>query len=372
MNSQETKLIFVFWAPRFLSYAEHKGFVDILLGTAKPVDRSKILDPITDAEQLKGHKAHAAAHSALHAACRDTESFNAINNAITLEQPLGDGHLAWSNLQTIFKPTSTAQKHELEYRFAQCVLTKDTKNPDEWFSELDRIRSQLKMDHKVDYDDDKLISQIIYNVTPPAYQTTVELIKRELNRKVKVTLAEVQRDLRHIYGTIQQNQHTGRLQHNKGRHNPNDTLRAAYPKKTKSDCRICGKKGHKATDCWDHPSNKDKDRRNRNSKSRNPTRPPHFNPPAAAHAATTQSERPRVTCTYYNKPYHTEDKCFKNAADLRNRTSSRDSAELILITTHSAFNVSENDTSSKLDEDLFIGDSGATCHMRYSSTGMTD
>ncbi len=87
---------FVFWAPRFLSYAEHNGFVDILLGTTKPVDRSQVLDPIVDAAKIKIRKLNAAAYSALHAACRDTISFNAINNSITLEQPLGDGFLAWT------------------------------------------------------------------------------------------------------------------------------------------------------------------------------------------------------------------------------------------------------------------------------------
>jgi Zinc knuckle len=116
------------------------------------------------------------------------------------------------------------------------------------------------MDQKVKYDDEKMITQIIYNILPPAYQTTVELIKRDLNRQVSVTLFQVQEDIRQIYGQLQQNQQFGRQHHSKSRipFHHNDSLLATFPKKTKSLCRICGKMGHKATDCWDQPNNKDK------------------------------------------------------------------------------------------------------------------
>jgi hypothetical protein len=118
------------------------------------------------------------------------------------------------------------------------------------------------MDHKVKYDDEKMITQIIYNILPPAYQTTVELIKRDLNRQVSVTLFQVQEDIRQIYGQLQQHQKFGRQHHSKQRQpfHPNDSLLATFPKKTKSLCRICGKISHKATDCWDHPNNKDRPR----------------------------------------------------------------------------------------------------------------
>jgi hypothetical protein len=105
-----------------------------------------------------------------------------------------------------------------------------------------------------------MITQIIYNILPPAYQTTVKRIKRDLDRRVQVTLFEVQEDIRQNYGQLQQQQHFGRHHHSKSR-NPfhkNDSLLATFPKKTRSMCRICDKMGHKATDCWDHPNNKDK------------------------------------------------------------------------------------------------------------------
>jgi hypothetical protein len=81
-----------------------------------------------------------------------------------------------------------------------------------------------------------MISQIIYYIFPPAYQTTVELIKRDLNRQVSVTLFQVQEDIRQIYGQLQQNQHFGRQHHSKSSipFHPNDSILATFQKKTKS------------------------------------------------------------------------------------------------------------------------------------------
>jgi hypothetical protein len=258
---------FVMWAARFMSYAHSKGFDDILYGykNMKFPSKDVELDKLRDTEKVLLRKMNGLAMSALHSARRDPVSFNAINNTISEDVPQGDAHQAWLNLHTIFKPTSSAQKHDLEFQFTQYSLIRDTKNPDEWFAELDRIRLQLQMDHNVKYDDEKMITQIIYNILPPAYQTTVELIKRDLNRKVPITLFQVQEDIRQVYGQLQQNQHFGRQYHSKSRipFHPNDSLLATFPKSTNSLCRICGKMGHKATDCWDHPSNKDKPRRTR-------------------------------------------------------------------------------------------------------------
>jgi hypothetical protein len=156
---------FVMWAARFMSYAHSKGFDDILYGykNMKIPSKNVELDKLKDTEKVLLRKMNGLAMSALHSACRDPVSFNAINNSISEDVPQGDAHQAWLNLHTIFKPTSSAQKHDLEFQFTQCSLIRDNKNPDEWFAELDRIRLQLQMDHKVKYDDEKMITQIIYN-----------------------------------------------------------------------------------------------------------------------------------------------------------------------------------------------------------------
>jgi hypothetical protein len=146
---------FVMWAARFMSYAHSKVFDDILYGykNMKIPSKDEELDKQKNATDNLLRKMNGLAMSALHSACRDPVSFNAINNAISEDVPQGNAHQAWLNLHTIFKPTSSAQKHDLEFQFTQCSLIRDIKNPDEWFAELDRIRLQFQMDHKVKYDD---------------------------------------------------------------------------------------------------------------------------------------------------------------------------------------------------------------------------
>jgi hypothetical protein len=205
------------------------------------------------------------------------------------------------------------EKLDLEYQFTQCSLQQDTKNPDEWFAELDPSRLQLKLDHNVGNDDEEMITQIIYNCLPPGYQTTVELLKCDLNRRVPVTLFEVQEDIRQNYGQIQQQQHFvqqeqhfGRHQHSETRNtfHQHDSLLATFPKNTKSMCRIWGKMGHKATDCWDNPHNKDKPRNSRFQTRNDQPRPQHRSnlksqsQPSTNQASAHPTTTGKSTCTY--------------------------------------------------------------------------
>lgn len=137
----------------------YESFKAILTRTVKaPKGTDTITPGATDAKELlKLRNANDVAYSILSMSVKDSVSFGAIYNGITSDLPDGDASLAWKNLQTIFKPVSDAKKHELEQQFNQCGLHKESKNPDEWFVELEHLRLQLLLDFKVTYDDDKLI-----------------------------------------------------------------------------------------------------------------------------------------------------------------------------------------------------------------------
>jgi hypothetical protein len=132
--------------------------------------------------------------------------------------------------------------------------------------------------------------------------------------------------------------------------------------------------GHKATDCWDHPNNKDKPRpsrfQKRNDSSR-PTRPPFRPNQTQTAAANTTTATPKLTCTYCQRQNHTEEYCFKKKADQRNKSghNPNEAADVILVAAPRELGLT---TANKISDTIFIGDSGATCHMRYSSSGMFD
>jgi hypothetical protein len=157
-------------------------------------------------------------------------------------------------------------------------------------------------------------------------------------------LYEVQEDICQIYGQLQQQQHFGRQHHSNNTCNTfhqNDPLLATFPVKNEFMCCICGKMSHKATECWDHPNNKDKPCNScfqkRNDQPRLPYRT-NFrssNHPSTNQASANTTTTAKPTCTYCNKPNHTETNCFKKQADLRNKTNNQtnpnEAADVILV-----------------------------------------
>jgi hypothetical protein len=97
------------------------------------------------------------------------------------------------------------------------------------------------------------------------YQVTLQMMKRAMATTGNTLLLDdVKRDIRQIYSQSQSNK--GNV--NSHDMNKKDTAlltmqpqgrsgKKTFPKKFKVDCRICGKKGHKSSDCWENP-NKEK------------------------------------------------------------------------------------------------------------------
>jgi hypothetical protein len=80
----------------------------------------------------------------------------------------------------------------LEQKFNDCKLEKETKNPDEWFTELVHIRVLLKEDHNFDLPNDKMIQHIIYNIKAKGYDTLILNLKRDLEyQTVKLDLERI-------------------------------------------------------------------------------------------------------------------------------------------------------------------------------------
>jgi hypothetical protein len=59
-------------------------------------------------------------------------------------------------------------------------LEKKTKNPDKWFTELEHIRVLLFEDHGFNVTEERMIQHIVNNLKPKPYETTVYILKRDL------------------------------------------------------------------------------------------------------------------------------------------------------------------------------------------------
>jgi hypothetical protein len=201
-------------------------------------------------------------------------------------------------------------------KFNRLELLQENKNPDEWFAELESIRSQLMIDQSYDIPDAYLISYIVYNAQPRIYQTVLTLVKRYLSRKITITLDDLKRDIRQVY-----NQNTP-ITFSHGKHKEL-VLSAAqgkgkplFKKVLKGDCRICGMKGHKAADCW--VSDKNKDKRPSNYKS------------TPADRSDKSDDKKKLHCTYCNKDGHTMDRCFRKKRNEK-KDDKQENAHLVMI-----------------------------------------
>jgi hypothetical protein len=128
--------------------------------------------------------------------------------------------------------------------------------------------------------------------------------------------------------------------------------------------RICGKKGHKAADCLESDNNKGRGGNNRN-------------PNGSSDSSPYINKGTSMKCNYCQMNGHTVDRCFKKQRDEQKNT---ESADMMMIALDGNINMlmlhkegKDNQqvrSTYNLSNDIFIIDSGATSHMRYSKEGM--
>jgi hypothetical protein len=291
------------WSFTFLSICMIAGCKQVLTSDTYVVPaEAEVLSNIDPdhEEALIARKANSTAYALLTICIKDATGFQAVRNGVSTGLPNGDARKAWQNIVRIYQPKTTTQKYELEQRFNDCKLEKETKNPEEWFTELEHIRVLLFEDHGFNVTDEKMIQHIVYNLKPKPYDTMVYILKRDLQyNNANLDLERIKDEIIQVFG-----------QFNKVKTPETALVAGRFKKKFKGECRICGAKGHKATDCWDSEANKAKrpkwyknpEERKRAAGTANtanltfPSAPTGF---PTANAAS--ADRPKMICTYCNK-----------------------------------------------------------------------
>ena len=370
---------FFLWSARFLAYCQIQGCKNILLGKETILNTAAFKkieeDDPTFTKELAIQNKNELAIILLTMAVSDAISYAAIHNACTIDYENGNAAQAWKNLNGVFKPLSSAQKHELEQEFNKCALLHEETNPDEWFADLEKIRLQIRVDFDETLDDGKVISHILYNVRPKLYDTIITVMKRDLNRNSSsMTLEQVKEELRQQYGNFRA---TSKTSHSRSTGETILIAKSNFKKQIKTDCRICGKKGHKAINCWNNPKN-----------SKAPTAKLNNSRSDATMIGAENSSNKRH-CTYCNKTGHTVDHCWTKMKNERNKAGNHDTANvhfaLVHIETADLYESKKTETDlksssislisgskHKITKNTFIADTGATCHMRSSLLGMYD
>ena len=150
-------------------------------------------------------------------------------------------------------------------KFNKSELISNVKNPDIWFSQQETWRLRLKLDYQVDITELDMVNHIICDLKAPRYETTLLIIKREHQKSKSTTkstnLEDLKDEIRQVFTSYKTTSKT--KQNNSSEVSMVAEAKApSTPKKSgtkfKGDCRLCGMKGHKATDCYSNAKNKDK------------------------------------------------------------------------------------------------------------------
>jgi Reverse transcriptase (RNA-dependent DNA polymerase) len=343
---------FRIWSFRFLASIAHYECKAILTdpNCVSPADTEDLTSaaalalPSID-EKIANRKANKKAYMLLTLSIspNDNITYDAIQTAVTIDLPNGCAKTAWQNLSDIYQPATKTEQHELEQQFSRCELKEASENPDKWFSKLENLRIQLKQDHNIIIDDDKMRTQILFNTKPEIYSTIISILKRDMNKGILISLTEIKLEYRQVFSTQKvtpRSRETALM------------VQKKYPKVFKGDCRHCGKKGHKGADCWTKEENKEK-------------RPSTWQKKGKETANMVKQMKTVYHCDYCNKDGHTEDRCFKK------KKEKEGSQETVMCFIETALLVAAK-LEGKINDFTFVADTGASSHMVYNDKYLTD
>ena len=272
------------WSRKFLAMAVKRGYKDVLLGVLKTKGS------MTDEEKVKnGH-----AYNDIMLSMNEDVSFGLVDEACSEEMPEGDSALAWKRLEAKYDSQTNSSKVKLMKQLNKSKLKSKDDDPDHWVSELEVIRARLKK-MKVSIEDDYFMMHILNNL-PDEYDNLVDTLEDKIDAKSDpLTLESLREKLSSKYEKLQDKgdeldedaqeveEETalagfgsfkgrcyvcGKFGH-KGSECP-DRANQNGTKKFAGKCNYCGKKGHKEAQCW--KKKKDEERKNARGSTANVAR----------------------------------------------------------------------------------------------------
>ena len=218
------------WSKTFLATATVKGYREVL----KPSDPTKKADP----------ELNVLVYNDLILSCQEDIIFGIVDESVSTDFPDGDARLAWRNLKDRYEPNTGAAKVQLKQEFHQLKLESAEDDPDIWITQLELKRRRLQNLGSTIEDDDLILH--ILNCLPKEYETVVELCEDDLSRG-KIELSIVKERIRARYNRLQ-----------KIVEESDEAVALMMKNQYKKACTVCGKIGHKGSDCFNLEKNKAK------------------------------------------------------------------------------------------------------------------
>lgn len=250
------------WADKFMAKATIRGYDDILNGkllATGELDEDGTTKKLS-AGEVKANELNKKAYNELILSCSDKISFGIVKSSKTKHLPKGDAKEAWSNLKTRYEPNTGTELLALHKEYMSLEMTNVTEDPENFITELDELRARMKEEPFNEVIQDNSFMIHILNSLPVEYESVVETMEKDLAAGI-LTIESMKEQVRSKYKRLvkKMNLNDNELALNTQVKNTNGN-KGQFKKRQgfKGTCRICGKYGHKAADCWENEKNKKK------------------------------------------------------------------------------------------------------------------
>ena len=225
------------WSRKFLAVAEKRGYKKVLTGALE----------LTSTSSAEDQQLGVNAYNDLLLAMTETISFGLVDESKSAICPEGDAAKAWGKLMKRFESKTSASKVKLMGQLHASKLTKKSKDPEVWISELELLRSRLA-EMGTTVDDEFLILHILNNL-PSEYDNVVENLEERVDSVLNpLGIEDIRQKLSEKYEKM-------RLRRKFKEDSDDEDERALFVAKFKGRCNKCGKFGHKAKDCRSNVDN---------------------------------------------------------------------------------------------------------------------
>lgn len=299
------------WSRKFLASSVAKGYREAVDPT----------DPTVDADVDENKNAY----SDLILSMQDETTFGIIDESKSNQHSDGDARMAWNELKKKYEPKTGFSEVRTKREFNSSNLDQG-QDPDEWVHNLILLQRRLQTMGTTITERDVMI-QILGNLTED-YENVIDYSERELLNG-SLTLDALRETLRTKFEKL-------------NKKNGGDEA-ALFAKQFKGMCKVCGKIGHKDDDCFNLEKNKNK-------------KAEYFK---RFEKKGKGKDLSKIKCFNCNKMGHYSNKCPDK------RKPEADDAEVALM-------ARETSSLKEAKKDLWIADTGASCHMCNDLEGLED